>query len=185
MLMAGCATAPSYNPRHLTPTRLGEIQEICRYVIGSSPSEPADPPWDSDSSVNPFLGPVINHYQACIASLSDTVLAAKRAAALARAETRCQAEVASPSRRGLSTCVVRSLPDDPAKAAPADALTRAASVTPAIPPKKPWVAASPVEASRRAELACAHLGLDPAFGLFDSCVTHLRTSMNLQTLPFY
>lgn len=63
---AGCATAAPYNPAHLQQADLDRVAGVCQSALGLKSGEP--PTVGND---NPRLDPQENHYQGCIASLSD------------------------------------------------------------------------------------------------------------------
>jgi hypothetical protein len=123
---------------------------ICRSVVGAAPGT--------------------TQFGACYESMT-------RSAAVLASERRLGASRDACLRRGLS-------PDTPDGAQCVLANSRATAAAPApagtIPasaPARSYMSASPAEAHRRFETACASLGYDPASRGFDACVTRLHSSM--------
>jgi hypothetical protein len=71
-LNACAATGGIYNPDHLGDDQAIQIANICQWTLGLYPEEG---PVFGVYLGNPHLEPEVSHYQACIASLSDSVQA--------------------------------------------------------------------------------------------------------------
>jgi hypothetical protein len=163
--IAGCALASPYNPAGLSEGQLSRISDICQSAMGLSPNEP------------PILGPGDprladgeNHYQGCIAALSDSVSRVGEAYGAVRADQDCRARGFAEGTPGLAECVLRS--------ERTEASVRPMSATPvsdeeAVAPGS-FYRARPHEETQRVELACARLGLNPVGEPFDDCVKEMK-----------
>ncbi len=169
-LLAGAATqaiAEPYNPRGLGDSQLGRINEICQSTMGLSPEEP--PPGLQGAAQDPHLDPGENHYQGCVASLSDAQGQVNEARATVQADTECRAKGLVAGTPGLADCVLHWR--DQAAVEPVD--------EPVRPPRahrgksESFFTARPPEIAWREREACAQLGLQPGFPAFRACVAHM------------
>jgi hypothetical protein len=159
-----CASAEPYNPQHLDGGRLGRIADICQTTMGLSASEPYSMVWGA--AQDPHLDPGENHYQGCIASLSDAAADADAGRATVRADLTCRAQGYRDSTPGLAECVLRS-EGEQRTAQPVD--------DPVLEGRKAssFYYASPHTIRQRERLACAEVGLNPVTAAFDNCVSRM------------
>ena len=166
--LAGCASAQAYNPSGLDGAQLGRVQSICRSDMGLWADEPPIP-----NPGDPRLDPLENHYQGCVASLSQSLRSVAASQGLAQADHDCRARGLADGSPDLAECVL-----DGERRGAASGMTaipvsdEAARVAP-----RSFYTAAPHEEARREELACARLGLNPAGAAFDDCVTNLRDTL--------
>ena len=171
--MTACASTGHYNPDNLGSGQIAEVAEICQTVMGLKPS---DPPVPGDYRGSPHLEPGISHYQACIASLSDSLQDVNDAHVASQADEDCRTKGLKPDSADLAECVLKSI-----EAKPRSATTEASIL--ASPPNSAKVMpvsvgnfylVPPHETRRREEMACARLGFEPPNGAFASCVKLLN-----------
>ncbi|HKT72121.1 MAG TPA: hypothetical protein VJQ47_04475 [Steroidobacteraceae bacterium] len=168
--VSGCAATPTtYNPDKLDSVRYERVAEICQKVMGLSPSEPLD---GGNWLGNDRLDYWTSHYRGCVLSLSDSVQKVADEKIAQRADEDCRAKGLKEGTANLALCVLRTVNDHPASAAPSAAMM--VSVSDEIPPvAKSYFRASPGETVRREKVACAALGFEPTQGTFQSCVKGL------------
>jgi len=171
--MTACAsTASVYNPDHLRDDQAGTIANICQGTLGLNPKES---PVLGVYMGSPHLDAQVSHYQACIASLSDSVQRVTDAATAGQADQECRARGFGSGSPALAECVLDRLHDErnsiSASTSPAGAITAADSLQ---HPVGSFFYASAGETRRREELACAQLGLEPPNGHFADCVKLLN-----------
>ena len=65
----GCATAAPYNPQRLGAEQLSRIESICTNTMGLNDWEAPSTSWGA--ARNADLDPGENHYEGCVASLSE------------------------------------------------------------------------------------------------------------------
>lgn len=165
LAVAGCASAEPYNPSHLDGGQLGRVEGVCQSAMGLSPSEP--PIWGPG---DPNLTPGENHYQGCVASLSDTLRRINRSDAALQADADCRARGLTPGSAGLAECVLHGVDAKPSIQPASTAMLASPGGQAAAPPRGSFFFAGGAEINRRERLACAELGLNPAFEGFASCV---------------
>lgn len=171
--MTACATTTRpYNPDHLGDAQVSRIAGICQTTLGLSPKES---PVLGVYLGSPHLDAQVSHYQACIASLSDSVRHVADAAAADQADQDCRARGLGPGSPALAECVLDRLHDDGRSAAAAAAPMAAVTAPDGIRhPVGSFFYASARESRHREELACAQLGLEPPNGHFADCVKLLQ-----------
>lgn len=143
------AAAAPYNPDRLPTNQIAAVGQICQSVIGVRPGE--------------------THFAGCVDSLSQSWRGLDRARRLAGARAGCIAHGLAPNTPELAQCVLASSSD-----------ATSPSVRPTSEPGSSapsYFRASPREAHRREEQACARLGYDPTSGGFASCVAGLQSTM--------
>lgn len=149
------ASAEPYNPGGLDHNQLSEVGDVCQSVLRVRPGE--------------------EHYVSCVESLSGAVRNLGQGQSLSRARDMCLQRGLAPDTPELAECTLRT------SQAVGDAGPRYQQrhVWGAEPPgaTKSYFSASPQEVYRREQLSCAHLGLDPASGGFNSCVADLQASL--------
>jgi hypothetical protein len=171
--IASCASAAPYNPQNLDAARLGRIAEICQTTMGLKDWEAPSPVWGA--AQDPHLDPGENHYEGCIASLSDAQRGADQDQEVARADTSCRARGYGEGSPDLAECVLHSEGARMSSAQSVDQpyhgarLSRAANRSPV----SSFYTASPGEIARRERAACAELGLNPLYAAFDNCVAQM------------
>jgi hypothetical protein len=171
--VAGCASAADYNPQNLDAAQLGQIARICQSTMGLSPDEAYSPIWGA--AQDPRLDPGENHYQGCVASLSDALRAESDGMAVARADEQCRAQGYKDGGADLAECVLHWR-DTHVASAQQDAPAAQANLVSQTYPQtgaRSFYTAWPGEIARREREACAQLGLDPAEAAFDQCVSHM------------
>lgn len=169
--IGGCAAGAPYNPDGLDNAGLARVADICHDVLGLSPSEPlVAGPWTGIGAHE--LDSFSNHYQGCVASLSDTLHQAAMSQQTHAAQESCSATGLTTDSPGLALCVLRTVngEPDPTPQSIASAKPVSAEVTITA---TPFYSASPHETARREQVACAALGLIPGSGTFDGCVKQL------------
>lgn len=165
--LASCASAPPYNPNHLSADQLSQVGGVCENVLGFRASEPltANPwPYNPDSSSS------TNRYQGCIATLSNTLSQIEVAHTARQAEQDCRSQGYVAGSSDLARCVL-AFRDEPAS--PSKALL--ASLDP-----KPFLLSagsrpSGAPAVSKEQLACADIGMEPYGAQFANCVESLRS----------
>ena len=167
-VLASCASAPPYNPNHLSAEPLAQVADVCQNVLGFRASEPlTDNPWP----YNPDSSSSTNRYQGCIATLSNGLNRVEVARAASQAEQDCRSRGLVAGSPDLALCVlgVENEPGSPPK-------TLVASLDP-----KPFLLSSGPRSPRaraavsKEQLACADIGIDPNDAEFASCVQRLRS----------
>jgi hypothetical protein len=159
--VAGCASAGPYNPSNLTPTQLGQVQQICRSVMGI----PAGIGLSSD----------------CVENLSGSAVALSQGntqgQAMLAARRACLGKGLTPGDPALAECELSTAAN---RAAP----TAVRIDTDAIEkPAKSYFYASFNEVRRREQTACARLGYEPIDGRFASCVASLDEALYASEHP--
>jgi hypothetical protein len=168
--IASCASAAPFNPAGLSGDQLSRVADICQSVMGLHASEPPSGVWGA--AVDPRLEPGENHYQGCIASLSNSLRSAGDARGLMRVDDGCRAKGFGSDSPELAECVLQSRQT---RSPSSDFGSQTFAATPVhdAPGRGAvgsFFSARPHEATRREQLACARLGLNPAYASFDSCV---------------
>jgi hypothetical protein len=150
---ASPALAAPYNPSNLPSPQLERVSRICESVVGVHRGE--------------------EHFDSCLESLSGSLAGAAQDSGMQRARGDCLAKGYAANSPALAECTLR--------AGSAQASWGAADVSDGAGGEpgmtKSYFYASPSEAHRREQLACARLGLDPTGGAFDSCVASLQSSL--------
>jgi hypothetical protein len=161
--VAGCASAEPYNPARLAPAQLGQIQQICRSVMGI----PVGIGLSSD----------------CVENLSGSAVALSQSntqgQALAEARRTCLAKGLTPGDPALSTCELSTVANASAPASRVVRIDAAALEKPA----GSYFYASFNEVRRREQAACARLGYEPIDGRFASCVANLDAALYASEHP--
>jgi hypothetical protein len=146
------AAAP-YNPSNLPADQLQRVGRICESVVGVHRGE--------------------EHFDSCLESLSGSLASAAHDRGMQQARGDCLAKGYAPNSPALAECTLQAgsahASWDPANA-PDDARGNPGST-------KSYFYASPREAHRRYQIACARIGLNPTGGAFDSCVASLQSSL--------
>jgi hypothetical protein len=177
---AACASAAPYNPDNLGSAQIARVAGICQFVMGLRPSE--RPVWGTHlGDLHLAIG--ASHYQGCVTSLSDSLQQAGTADAAAQADQDCRARGFAAHTPGLAVCVLQAL-DARTSVTVTSASAAQTQTTAAAPNGAPartvqvgsFFYASPRETSRREQLACAQLGLEPPGALFAHCVQGLRST---------
>ena len=169
---AACASAAPYNPESLRSDQLSRVEGICQSVVGLSPSEPLSLVWGG--ATNPGLTGGENHYQGCIASLSASLQSVDSAETAWRADRDCRARGMKPDSPDLAQCVLQSINDGSASAAPPAEPVSATTIR----PTRSFFTASNRDVRGREQRACAALGLNPAYGAFGACVKNLSDTFD-------
>jgi hypothetical protein len=177
MSMVACASAAPFHPDPSGAGRSDRVAAICRNVMGLEPSEPLV--WGIHTGV-PDLDTWTSHYRGCVFSLSSSLARIDAQQAAHQAEQQCRSEGLEPGSPELAVCVLQSTRRTPNPTA------ASATAAGAGPPDRGLAAvktasgsfysASTRELSRREELACAELGLEPSSGAFESCVRNLKAT---------
>jgi hypothetical protein len=177
-----CAATGPYNPDNLGTDQVAKIANICQTTMGLSPK---DRPVLGIYMGSPHLKGEVSHYQACIASLSDSVQSVSEAQAASQAHQDCRARGFQSNSPELAECVLQSF-----RARSNVASTQAHSLMVASHSEeketrsvKSFFYASPRETRRREEMACAQLGLEPPYGAFASCVELLQDNFYAMDNP--
>jgi hypothetical protein len=172
MGIVACASAAPYNPSHLGAGQVGQISEICQSVMDLRPSDPPVPVWGA--ATDPRLSPGENHYQGCIASLSTSLQSVNDAHTAALVDEDCRAKGFRSESPELAECVLQRINTKSAPVAQ-DLSARPVSDRIARESVGSFLGfTSPGETARREQLACAQLGLNPAYGAFANCVKDLQ-----------
>jgi hypothetical protein len=163
--LGGCASAQPYNPAGLDGAQLGRVEGVCQSVMGLWANEPPIPgPGD------PRLDPLENHYQGCVASLSGSLRSVDQSYGLAQADRDCRGRGLASGGPDLAQCVLET---QRAGALRAPTMTAVSDERVQVAPRS-FYSAGPHEESRREEMACARLGLNPVDLAFDNCVKDLK-----------
>jgi len=167
-VLASCASAPPYNPNHLSAEQLSQVGDVCQNVLDFHASEPLkDNPWP----YNPDTSSLSNRYQGCIATLSNHLSQVEIARAASQAEQDCRSKGFVAGSSGLARCVlgVKNEPGSPPN-------TLLASLDP-----KPFLLTADSRSSGlsatvgKEQLACADIGIEPYGVEFASCVQSLQS----------
>jgi hypothetical protein len=159
--VAGCASAGPYNPSHLPPRELSQVQELCGSVMGI----PAGIGLSSD----------------CVESLSSAAVAISQAQTLQDARRGCLGKGLAPGQPGLAECEVTTVSQH---AAPAFGQADVRVDTSRLQrPAKSYFNASFDDVRRREQTACARLGYDPVNSSFSRCVARLDAALFLSAHP--
>ena len=137
---------------------------------------PSDPPRRVAEACTQIMGLRIGetHFDECAGSLADTLARkATQAAALQNAEACDETQRGSPQ---FSFCLLRR-EDAQSVPLPEDATPLAIDL-----PRKSFFVLSPEETAAREKFACAALGIDADGALFSSCVGHLDTALDDESL---
>jgi hypothetical protein len=157
--VAGCAAAGPFNPERLAPEQLGQVQQICRSVMGI----PVGIGLSTD----------------CVANLSSSAAALSRGrshgAALEDARRACLGKGLRADDPALPVCELSTVSDHGGPAADAPAMRIDTSGLTA--PARSYFYASFAEVRRREQMACARLGYDPINGNFAECVASLDSAL--------
>jgi len=153
-LLAACATAAE-----ITPPQNAALEAVCTKVMGLTHS-PAE-------SVG------------CVESLSDALSRESAYSQTASAYRDCVQQGVARGTPDFGRCVL----DDRDHAAPVTATIDAASITTPDGLSGGYFSSSFPMRYRRAEYACAAIGLQPGSGLFESCATDLDGNMWLIEHP--
>ncbi len=121
------------------------------------------------------MDPGENHYEGCIASLSESLRSMNSGQLLARADATCRAQGYDENTPGLAECVLQSQGQSRVSPGVVDqaAYARLSPAAMAGVRTNSFYTARPGEVSRRERQACAQLGLNPIYGTFDSCVSNM------------
>ena len=160
--VAACASAEPYNPSNLGAEPLSRVSAICQSTLGLSPKEA--PIWGPG---DPRLTPGENHFQGCVASLSDTLQRISVSQQTLQTDQDCQAKGFRPGSPELAHCVLGAM----------DGAERISTTLASAPASAPALGhfefAAGGEITRRERQACADLGLSPAYPAFEGCVKDL------------
>ena len=148
--LASVASAAPYNPEHLPPDQVAEVDRICQSVLRVQPGEA--------------------HFVGCVESLSDSWRGLEHARALSEARATCLDRGLKPGAPDLAECELSVARTAPPAIRPVS--TREEPVS-----EKSYFSASPRDVHRREELSCARLGLEPGSGGFMSCVAGLQSTL--------
>lgn len=170
--IAACATSKPYNPDHLSTANASQVGKICQTTMRLQPSEeltenlwPGDP--DSASETNDYRG--------CVATLSNSLELAAAAGEASQAERECRAKGLRDGSPQSAVCV---LTVEEAQQALVPQQLPAISVAPFLQQTTVNSDDHVPESLRRAQLACAEIGLDPNHGVFNNCVQGLSDVMS-------
>jgi hypothetical protein len=117
------------------------------------------------------------HFDGCTASLAKTMEAQAELARQQEGRRLCSDRGLERGTAAFAVCAVQAL-----DMAPADAAV-SATRSPVPASRRSWFSASFDERLRRIRLACARLGLDPAYAAFDGCVLDLQLSLSSVDQP--
>jgi hypothetical protein len=160
--VAGCVSAGPYNPSHLPPNQLSQVQELCGSVMGI----PAGIGLSSD----------------CVEGLSSSAVAISQARTLQEARRGCLGQGLASGRPGLSECELTTV-SPPTAAASSDRADVRVDTSGLQRPAKSYFNASFDEVHRREQTACARLGYDPINVNFARCVARLDSALFASTHP--
>jgi hypothetical protein len=177
------AADTSYNPDRLPDAQLAQVADLCVNVMGLNPQEG---PVGGVYRGTPHLDDGVNHYQACVAALSDSLQDVAAANGATRVKADCRAKGLASGSSGFAECVLRGI-DSASRmkattstpAGTGDAVSAAAvgsTATEAAPATRPtnFFLDSPSVTRSKEETACARLGLVPPGGEFAKCVRLLH-----------
>jgi len=165
--VTACVAATPFNPDRLPADQMVLVNHICRDVMGLNPQE------SQIGGVyrgSPHLDPGVNHFQACVASLSDSLNATAKAEAANQAQRDCDARGLQPATAEHAQCMLQAMQSRPV------ILTATAVTTPQTKPGpvSNFFLDSPRQTRRKTQVACAQLGLDPPDGAFARCVKRMQ-----------
>jgi len=165
--LSSAAFGAPYNPQHLGFAQIERIDNICQTTMGLNDWEALSNVWGA--AQDPHLDPGENHYQGCVASLSDAQRDLDQDHATVRADVACRARGYREGSAGLAECVLHGQ-DAPMAAEPVDEV-----VGPPANPSKvgSFYTAGPHTIAQRERAACAQIGLNPVYAAFDNCVSHM------------
>ena len=125
----------------------------------------------------------MSHYQACIASLSDSLQSVSEAQSAQQADQDCRAKGLQSNSPELAECVLQSFRAIPnADSTQAQSLMVASHSEVKEPRSvKSFFYASPRETRRREEMACAQIGLEPPYGAFAMRTSFYKTTSTQST----
>jgi hypothetical protein len=158
---AGCVSAGPYNPSHLPPNQLSQVQELCGSVMGI----PAG----------------IRLWSDCVESLSSSAVAISQARTLQEARRGCLGKGLASGQPGLAECQLTT-GSEPTAAASDRADVRV-DTSGLQRPATSYFNASFGDVHRREQTACARLGYDPVNGNFAGCVARLDSALFASTHP--
>jgi hypothetical protein len=173
----GNASAATYNPDHLGGGQIDRVTGICQSVLRLHPSDP--PESVRDSVTDPRLEPGENHYEACVATLSDSLRRVNDTHADASADANCRRQGYASESPALAECILNSRGAARANGPQADDAsyqTAPAGRYGDTGKRDSIFGPSPAETSRRVELACARIGLNPENQAFDDCVKQTKNT---------
>ncbi|MEA3180634.1 MAG: hypothetical protein QOI59_4157 [Gammaproteobacteria bacterium] len=168
--IVACATHSPYNPAHLSEAQYTKVAGICQNVMGLSPSEPQTGGYWRG---NDQLGYFTSHYRGCIVGLSDSLQLVDGSLVMQHAENDCRAKGFRTGSPDLALCVLQTAQSQSEPTPVEGSAAAATAVSVKLPTAGSYYRASPQEAVRREQMACAALGLDPAKEAFDRCVKKL------------
>ncbi len=172
--IAACASAAAYNPDQLGTGQADRVAAICQDVMGLTPSEGLT--YGIHTGVS-NLDTWTSHYRGCVSSLSSSLASVNSERAASQAEQACRAKGLEPGSPELAVCVLQSTETASSPAAPGAATAGAAPPDRGLMPASgSFYKASNRELTRREQLACAELGLEPASSPFASCVRNLKAT---------
>ncbi len=165
---AACATTPSvFNPDGLADGQLTRVTDVCQTVLGLSPKEPlTGGEW---RAAGERLDYWTSHYRGCVTSLSDSVMRISDSQANSQADRDCRARGYPSGSPDLALCVLDS--KDRLRGTQSADTMNASLPLPAATGS--FFYARPGDTSRREQIACAALGLEPMGGDFSGCVKSL------------
>jgi hypothetical protein len=166
------AADASYNPDRLPGDQVARMADLCVNVMGLNRHES---PVGGIYRGSPHLDQGVNHYQACIAALSDALQNQAAASAARQATADCRAQGLVSESAPLAECVLRGI-NSPAKvgaSSATDTVAMTANVAPSAAPSN-FFLDSPRVTRRKEESACAQLGFVPPGGEFANCVRLLH-----------
>jgi hypothetical protein len=172
MNLASCASAPPYDPNHLSADQLSLVGKVCHTVMGFEPSEAlTDNLWPG----NPDTAASTNSYRGCIATLSNSLKRAAAARASRQAEQGCLSKGLATDSSDFALCVLTA-----EETPPPETQIRLASLTdtPLLISMTPAYPRHVHAAARKEQLACAAIGLDPIEDAFSGCVQGLTNVMS-------
>jgi hypothetical protein len=158
-LAATTASAAVYNPEHLAPDQMSQIERVCQTAMGLP---------DSSST----------QHDACTESLSHSFAAKLKEDRLLSARQDCLAGGRNPGTAALSECEL--LPRHKQAAQNAQPTPEATLPT---SPAKSYFDASFDEIRHREQRACAEIGYDPMGAGFSECVANLAAYMTEANFP--
>ena len=96
--IATCAAAtPAFNPGHLPKTQLSRVDEVCRNVMGLSPSERlVGGEWEGDSDLDYWT----SRYRGCVTSLSDSIQKMSDKQTQPKSQTKAHSALPQPTASG-------------------------------------------------------------------------------------
>jgi hypothetical protein len=153
-LASTTAWASVYNPEHLAPAQISQIDAACQTTMGLG---------DSPTT----------QYDACAESLSHSFAARLKTSHLLGARQDCLARGLQPGTTALSECELAARHRQVAQAA--QPVLESAAPTPRV---KSYFSASVNEIRHRELRACAEIGYDPVSPGFGQCVGDLTGYMD-------